>query len=184
MDKLSAEEFALAIGYMDSVRIEVGPDEYAPTELPYGLFPGQATGGGSADLTSKDQWDRYIWNPPEFDAQHPDSQEGVASKPTWEQLVEWATQASAEIALEELRLWTREQICTKIYDAHDLIDEIHNHIEGSYSEIQHGGRQRICAKYRIVKTAILAAQTPGAVRSKAAQGKAVLGHIFSSFPAQ
>lgn len=122
-DTLTPYQFELAIGYMIQHPVQVAPDEFLPSRLPYGYFPGQITGGGLVSLNTRDAWDKYVWNPPEHDHDHPDSQPDCAPKPTWDTLVEYATAALRAQAVDRLRQACSARITQDAFGEATLDDE-------------------------------------------------------------
>lgn len=57
---------------------------------PFGRTPGASETGHRTDVfTSKEVWDNYQWNPPQyFPSKHPYPDSTASQKPTWDELVE------------------------------------------------------------------------------------------------
>lgn len=122
-DTITPHQFDLAISYMIQHPEQILPDEFATSRLPYGYFPGQTTDGRLVALNTREAWDSYVWNPPEYDHEQPDSQPDCLPKPPWDTLVEYATAALREQAVDRLREACSARITKDAFTAATLEDE-------------------------------------------------------------
>jgi len=101
-DAMSGADLDIALAYMQASN-EIDPSSGLPypTNLPYGVFPGQAE-TDIVPLHDRHAWTAYRWNPPEFSG-HDESQPNCAAKPTWEALVGYAIAARRDQAIARLR---------------------------------------------------------------------------------
>ena len=133
MNPLSSDQFRQAIEYWLTLNNRQGNKN----KLPHGIFPG-STLREQIDIYTEQRWKNYQWNPPGTrDFSQPDP---VASaKPTWRQLHDMAEMANIRKQEQQkkdadwhaFRTWTREQICARIFEAHDLIDEVMKRAKGA-----------------------------------------------------
>ena len=123
MITLSQEDFDLALGYWQVQTTAVIGDESFDviTKFPYDYYPGQVTGGTIQPLNTKEAWDRYIWNPPEFDTEHFDIDETASGKPNWHQIVESAITARRELAVKKLRAVCQDKITRDAFGEDTLV---------------------------------------------------------------
>ena len=165
---MTPNELADAIQYLKN---RTGNDEDGfPLKLvlPYGVFPG-ARPGGVLYLNTVENWTRYQWNPPQF-SEHTQSQDDVSAKPTWKMIVDAVDAVRIQQfekyrgnAVEDLRLFTRQRICARIYMAHDIEDEIMNRAAGNYTTAQDTHRDAVIVVHGISKAAIQVAVDTDAV---------------------
>ena len=134
-DSLTKEEFGDAIQYLQ------GLEGYDPESgdslkliLPGGRFPGSRP-GGTDDVLYKDAWDHLLWNPEGYF--------GCSPKPPWRAIVDAGRlmkikrfENRLRRVINDFRVWTRAQICGRIFGAHDISDEIINRSNGNYTNIQ------------------------------------------------
>ena len=119
-------------------------------------MPGSRPTGQRHELLTKDNWDSYIWNPPQYYGKT--KIDALASpKPSWEELHGYATLLERQDRVKALLLWTRLEICIHIYKAVDLIDELQNHQQGNYTEAQNDKRDAVRTVYRAQRDLINAA---------------------------
>jgi len=177
VEKLTALQLDVAVGYMLTLSDD-GPDGPTPKRLPYDAYPGQSD-KGIIPLLTREAWEGYVWNPPMYlpvDIVTGDW-DYATYKPTWEEVVEWSTRGTAVILTKELHIWCQQEICARIFQARDLIDEVHNHLQGNYTADQYNLRERVKGKYQFVKQAIANASTPDGVDDKYDQGRMVITNI-------
>lgn len=149
--------------------------------LPYDVYPDDHLyhpyydGQDDVRAVSEAGWQAHQWNPPGYRAHaYPVADPAASAKPTWQQCLAYALEVEKQDAIDDLRTWTRQQICDCIFGARDLIDEIHGHQQGRYTPAQYEHRQLARGKYKNVKEAIIAATTLGDAPRKLEQGRAVL----------
>lgn len=157
MITLSQEDFDLALGYWQVQTTAVIGDESFDviTKFPYDYYPGQVTGGTIQPLNTKEAWDRYIWNPPEFDTEHFDIDETASGKPNWHQIVESAITARRELAVKKLRAVCQDKITRDAFGEDTLDDErnlrmaaLENNMDISSKILE---KNRLTARYREIR---------------------------------
>ena len=126
---LTADEFRAAIDWLSSIP---GVDEESGD--PLALTPPPDL----PDLLWRDAWEAWPWN-------LNDATGTVSPRPPWEVVVLTGVRANS---VEELRLWTREQISRNIYNAHDTTSEFYDKIDGKFTPEQNAGRDTIKALYQ------------------------------------
>ena len=106
MDLISRDDLTLAITWLHShpaTDPELG--QPYPTRLPYDAYPGQ-TPDGLIDLTTRDAWNWYRWNPPEY-LDYTEHQADCMAKPTWDMIIGALVSVRQEQAIDRL-----DSVCT------------------------------------------------------------------------
>ena len=126
--------------------------------LPYGLFPGSYPGGNDEKIfESKEAWDAYVWNPPQYSGLEGDPDPRASSKPEWEELeVVGMLEHLSQARTDKLRLLKSE--CeiriTRAYGEMNTRDELFLRLRGGQTAKQDAERERLRAKYIEIKTTI------------------------------
>lgn len=121
--------------------------------LPYGVMPfdRRARHNESLEITETD-WQFWHWNPPqEHSYPHPDN--NASPKPTWQQINDQVAviearehQQRKDADWHAFRVWTRAEICDRIFEAHDLIDEVMKRAKGAIPQ----KKEDMAAKVKLV----------------------------------
>ena len=124
-------------------------------KLPFNIIPGERVTGQNTYPNTKRKWEQYPWNPPP-DGQHVVPDPYASAKPTWNQLYGYFLEIYKQTIIEYFRTWTRQRICARIYMAHDIDDELMNHIQNNYTADQDSRRDRTVTVHNIQRDLIYA----------------------------
>ena len=162
MDSMHRDDLVLALNWL-ALHPETDPDTGRPypTRLPYDTFPGQ-TPDSIIDLNTRDAWNWYQWNPPEY-LDHAESQADCMAKPTWEMLLHAIRQVQRLRAIKRLDAACESRI-TQGYGANTSQAEWHFRLraaEAGASEVDkqrltagNAERDRLRARYRAITARI------------------------------
>ena len=123
-EKISVIDLGKALAYMQTLEIP-DPDNNNkpyPTKFPYDILPGHNEFGDSLSLTTREAWEGYHWNPPQY-TRYTESQDDVMAKPGWKTVVEYAVMARRERGIKQLRQVCREKITAEAFEQPSLDDE-------------------------------------------------------------